>query len=65
MSGRIGLLPDPGQHTITSRTALRSNSFPEYWNWVSRELNAGGQSVFDGAADLLELLAALPSPEES
>jgi hypothetical protein len=29
-----------------------------------RELNAGGQSGFDGAADVLELLAALPSPEE-
>ena len=29
-----------------------------------RELNAGGQSGFDGAADVLELLAALPTPEE-
>jgi hypothetical protein len=29
-----------------------------------RELNAAGQSGFDGAADVLELLAALPSPEE-
>jgi len=29
-----------------------------------RELNAAGQSGFDGAADVLELLAALPPPEE-
>jgi hypothetical protein len=29
-----------------------------------RELNAAGQSGFDGAADVLELLAALPTPEE-
>jgi hypothetical protein len=29
-----------------------------------RELNAGGQAGFDGAADVLELLAALPTPEE-
>jgi hypothetical protein len=29
-----------------------------------RELNAVSQSGFDGAADVLELLAALPSPEE-
>jgi len=29
-----------------------------------RELNAGGQCGFDGAADVLELLAALPTPEE-
>ena len=28
------------------------------------ELNAGGQSGFDGAADVLELLAALPPPED-
>ena len=29
-----------------------------------RELNADGQSGFDGAADVLELLATLPAPEE-
>ncbi len=29
-----------------------------------RELNAGSQSGFEGAADVLELLAALPTPEE-
>jgi hypothetical protein len=29
-----------------------------------RELNAAAQSGFDGAADVLELLAVLPSPEE-
>ena len=27
-------------------------------------VNAAGQSGFDGAADVLELLAALPTPEE-
>ena len=31
---------------------------------ICGELNAGGQSGFDGAADVLELLAALPTPEE-
>jgi hypothetical protein len=30
-----------------------------------RELNAEGQAGFDGAADILELLAALPAPEEN
>jgi hypothetical protein len=29
-----------------------------------RELNTGAQAGFDGAADVLELLAALPAPEE-
>ena len=29
-----------------------------------RELNASGQSGFDGAADVLELLAALPAPDK-
>ena len=29
-----------------------------------RELNASGQGGFDGAAEVLELLAALPGPEE-
>jgi hypothetical protein len=29
-----------------------------------RELNASGQSGFDGAAGVLELLATLPTPEE-
>ena len=29
-----------------------------------RELNASGQSGFDGAAEVLELLATLPAPEE-
>jgi hypothetical protein len=29
-----------------------------------REMNASGQSGFDGAADVLELLAALPAPDE-
>lgn len=29
-----------------------------------RELNAGGQSGFEGAAEVLEFLAGLPSPEE-
>jgi hypothetical protein len=28
-------------------------------------LNAGGQSGFDGAADVLEFLAAMPTPEET
>ena len=31
---------------------------------ICGELNAGGQSGFDGAADVLELPAALPTPEE-
>jgi len=44
--------------------AQQQQQLPRILELGLRELNAGGQSGFDGAADVLELLAALPSPEE-
>jgi hypothetical protein len=53
-------LPDD----LASQIQARKQQLPRILELGLRELNAGGQSGFDGAADVLELLAALPSPEE-
>ena len=52
-SGRSGIA-NPGTTAAT----------PQILELGLRELNAAGQSGSDGAADVLELLAALPTPEE-
>lgn len=53
-------LPDD----LASQIRARQEELPRILELGLRELNAGGQSGFDGAADVLELLAALPTPEE-
>ena len=53
-------LPDD----LASRIRAQEQQLPRILELGLRELNAGGQSGFDGAADVLELLAALPTPEE-
>jgi hypothetical protein len=53
-------LPDE----IASQIRAQQQQLPRILELGLRELNAGAQSGFDGAADVLELLAALPSPEE-
>ena len=53
-------LPDD----LASQIRAQHQQLPRILELSLRELNAGGQSGFDGAADVLELLAALPTPEE-
>jgi hypothetical protein len=53
-------LPDD----LASQIRARQQQLPRIFELGLRELNAGGQSGYDGAADVLELLAALPTPEE-
>jgi hypothetical protein len=53
-------LPDD----LASQIRAQEQQLPKILELGLRELNAGGQSGFDGAADVLELLAALPAPEE-
>jgi hypothetical protein len=53
-------LPDD----LASQVRVQRQQLPRILELGLREFNAGGQSGFDGAADVLELLAALPSPEE-
>lgn len=53
-------LPDD----LASQIEARRQQFPKILELGLRELNASGQSGFDGAADVLELLAALPPPQE-
>lgn len=53
-------LPDD----LASQIRARQQKLPSILELGLRELNASGQSGFDGAADVLELLAALPMPEE-
>ncbi len=53
-------LPDD----LASQIHAQQQQLPKILELGLRELNAGGQSGFDGAADVLELLAALPAPEE-
>jgi hypothetical protein len=53
-------LPDD----LASQIRARQQRLPEILELGLRELNAGGRSGFDGAADVLELLAGLPAPEE-
>jgi len=49
---------------LASQILAQERQLPMILELGLRELNAGGQSGFDGAADVLELLAALPTPEE-
>jgi len=49
---------------LASQIQAQQRQLPRILELGLRELNAGGQSGFDGAPDVLELLAALPSPEE-
>jgi hypothetical protein len=53
-------LPDD----LASQIKAQQQQLPRILELGLRELNASGQSGFDGAADVLELLAALPTPEE-
>lgn len=53
-------LPDD----LASQVRAQQRQLPRILELGLRELNAGGQSGFEGAADVLELLAALPAPEE-
>lgn len=53
-------LPDD----LASQIRAQEQQLPRILELGLRELNAGGQTGFDGAADVLELLAALPTPEE-
>lgn len=52
-------LPDD----LASQIQARQQQLPKILEFGLRELNAGGQSGFDGAAEVLELLAALPAPK--
>jgi hypothetical protein len=49
---------------LLSQVRAQQQQLPRILELGLRELNAGSQSGFDGAADVLELLAALPAPEE-
>jgi hypothetical protein len=53
-------LPDD----LASQVRARQQQLPKILELGLRELNADAQSGFDGAADILELLAALPTPEQ-
>jgi hypothetical protein len=53
-------LPDD----LAAQIQAQRQQLPKILELGLRELNADGQSGFDGAADVLELLAALPGPEE-
>jgi hypothetical protein len=53
-------LPDD----LASQIRVHRQQLPKILELGLRELNAGGQCGFDGASDVLELLAALPTPEE-
>jgi hypothetical protein len=53
-------LPDD----LASQIRAHRQQLPRILELGLRELNAGSQSGFEGAADVLELLAALPTPEE-
>ena len=60
MASIILSLPDD----LASQIRLQQRQLPRILELGLRELNAGGQSGFEGSADVLELLAALPAPEE-
>jgi hypothetical protein len=53
-------LPD----RLAERLRKHEGRLPEILELGLRELNAEGQSRFDGAAEVLEFLASLPDPEE-
>ena len=54
-------LPDE----LAERLRNHEGRLPEILELGLRELNAGGQSGFEGAAEVLEFLAGLPGPEET
>ena len=54
------ILPDD----LASEIRAHRQQLPRILELGLRELNAARQSGFYGAADVLELLAALPTPEE-
>ena len=49
---------------LAERLRNHEGRLPEILELGLRELNAEGQSRFDGAAEVLEFLAGLPDPEE-
>src|SRR5258706_12003632 len=49
---------------LAQRLRNHEDRLPEILELGLRELNAEGQSRFDGAAEVLEFLASLPDPEE-
>ncbi len=49
---------------LASRLKPMADRIPQILELGLREWNAAGQSGFDGAAEVLELLAGLPSPDE-
>ena len=49
---------------LAERLRKHEDRLPEILEIGLRELNAEGQSRFDGAAEVLEFLASLPDPEE-
>ena len=53
-------LPDE----LAERLRNHEDRLPEILELGLRELNAEGQGRFEGAAEVLEFLAALPAPEE-
>jgi hypothetical protein len=53
-------LPDD----LASQIRARQQQLPKILELGLRELDADGQSGFEGAADVLEFLAALPTPEQ-
>jgi len=53
-------LPDD----LASQIRAQQDQLPRILELGLRELNAGDQAGFEGAADVLELLAGLPAPEE-
>ena len=53
-------LPDD----LASEIRAHRQQLPRILELGLRELNAANQAGFNGAADVLELLAALPTPEE-
>lgn len=53
-------LPDD----LASELGSLADKLPQIFQLGLRELNAGAQIGFTGAAEVLEFLAALPSPEE-
>ena len=53
-------LPDD----LASQIRAQEKELPRILELGLRELNAGAQSGFDGAAAVLELLAGLPTPEQ-
>lgn len=53
-------LPDE----LASQVRAQQDQIPRILELGLRELNAGARPGFEGAADVLEFLAALPPPEE-